>query len=262
MRKIKALALLLGFTVALTASADLVLLNYDGSSTAGWTTSAGTIALSVVDDAGGIGGGNALQFATTGKNNQFAELAFNQSVTLGVGDFLSVSLDYRFTTAPPNINFSTVFGFVANSTFSTTDQHAATYANLGVNGPTGNLSKFQINGDVNEGKFATIDSGTTAHDLTYTVTRLAGGQLEFNLQIDGTTVDATKTGSTVPSSYLFDSIRLGGTAWAGTGAGGGDGVEGFLYDNIVVTTSVPEPATLGMLGLGALLTLLIRRARS
>lgn len=45
--------------------------------------------------------------------------------------------------------------------------------------------------------------------------------------------------------------------------GGGDTDSGAMYDNITIydTTVVPEPATVGMLGLGALITLVVRRMR-
>jgi hypothetical protein len=53
----------------------------------------------------------------------------------------------------------------------------------------------------------------------------------------------------------FDSVYLRTTTWS-IQAGNGQGTATF--DNIKVEV-IPEPATIGMLGLGALITLGIRR---
>lgn len=222
--------LVLLFGLNLFADSTLVQADFTDGTTNGWINGALGASLTVESDAG-IGAGNALRLSGASGNNAYIEKLFSEEITLGVNDYIRVSLDYRFNSTPPDANNSMFFGFVNDSTQTGLGDYVAASLNLGAGGPSGNNSKFSHTDATNEGKYQTIDSGTTDHNLVFTATVVSGGFIEFSLQIDGTAVDETSTGNTVLSSTTFDALRLGGS---GLGAETVD----IFYDNITVTTSI------------------------
>ncbi len=259
MKTIKTAALLVSLTarMSLTASASLVVLSNDFTTggTAGWTTNGTVTTLGVQDDTGGIGSGNAMKYSTTGKNNMWSERSLSQTVTLGLNDNISLAMNIRFTgtsNSPAAINNSIRWMFM-----TTNDVMTGVGINPGAVVAQG--SWFQVGTTMQQSKFASVNLGTNAHNVVMTLTRKddgAGSYMQFRYVLDGGTA-FVKNGAVIASptsEFSFDAIQLGSTTV--------DVMNGILYDNIVVTTSIPEPATLGMLGLGALITLLIRRSRS
>ncbi len=213
------MSLLIG--TALTASASQVLLNenFTAGTTTGWTNSGGT--LTVTNDAGI--GGNALTIVTT-SNNRGATKLFSQPVTLGTGDFISVTMDYRLTFIT-NVNAGVQFRF--------TDSADSSYSALGINpGSTAASSSwFNRNGSTEGSKWAnTFTNNLTAKTMTFTVTRTATNTLDYTVSwIGGSTF--TKTGSVVTNSsdFTFDSLQI---YFSGMKA------PGFIIDDVSVTTSV------------------------
>lgn len=222
--------LVLFFGLNLFADSTLVQADFSDGTTNGWINGAVGASLTVENDAG-IGSGNALRLSGASGNNAYIEKLFSEEITLGVNDYIEVSLDYRFNSTPPDANNSMFFGFVNDSTQTGLGDYVAASVNLGAGGPSGNNSKFSHTDDTNEGKYQTIDSATTDHNLVFTATVVPGGFIEFSLQIDGTTIDETSTGNTVLSSTTFDALRLGGS-------GLGTETLDIFYDNITVTTSI------------------------
>lgn len=123
----------------------------------------------------------------------------------------------------------------------------------------------------------------------YTVAELAQGQLFVADHLSSTTdvldygtvasggilIEAANVNAfdTFPAGYTVTHVNggnsraaLDGTFSAGalssTYIVGGDLSKNARYTGIAFTEVVPEPATIGMLGMGALLTLLIRRVRT
>lgn len=257
MRTIKATTLLTSFVagMALTTSASLLLLNHnftDGT-LASWVAESGMI-VAVSDDSSGIGTGNAM-LITSSSSNRRASSLLSQAVTLGVNDTITLTADYRYLNGPTTANASLDIRFV--------DSGTGNYMGFVLN-PSSSAAQtlvFGRSGDLNEGKFNSFNHGTTKQSMTFTVGQvLAAGNSEANFDLawaGGLTYTDKGGTSTVisPSTeFKFDTISFGVT--------GGATTDGLLFDNISVTTSIPEPATIGMLGLGALLTLLIRRIRS
>ncbi len=245
-------ALLLGLFIAATASANLLVSNTCDSLT-GWSLGEfPSGSLSITNNFGGSGNtGNALVRPLVDGNNQYAVLGLGQDVTLGNNDWLELSVDYRFTGTPPTDNFSMIFGFVGDAA----DALAQTAINLGVT-DGGNNSKFSQGapGD-NGGKFEGINAGTTDHTLVFKFQMDAtSSNVIFEVWNDGTSLGSS-TKAIELTSTTFDSLRLGGTSL-------GAGVDTqILYDNVVATTSVPEPATIGMLGLAGVVVTALRRLR-
>jgi hypothetical protein len=85
------------------------------------------------------------------------------------------------------------------------------------------------------------NTSTTAKILDFNVGNAAGGLGQY--------IIGTFTASGTSQSFLVEG---------GTGAGGVAG-DGGIQLNALQVRAIPEPATIGMLGLGALITLLIRR---
>ncbi len=229
MKKLILIAFMMGTAITFSASADTVLVSNTCDSATGWTIAGGT-SLAVTNNFGGTGNTSpALKLSGSG-NNKYVEFSLGQDITLGNDESIALEVDYRFTTTPPDADNSMFFGFVNNSSQITGDPHAGAFLNLGTGGPLGNNSKFSQTDDVNEGKFATLDSGLTSHNLVLTVTRQADGLIRFDLTVDGTVIDVSKTGNTVMTSPTFDALRLGGTSL-------GTSVADILYDNVVVSTT-------------------------
>lgn len=249
MKIMKTAALLMSLIIGMTmtASANLVLVTNDftDGTTGGWVASGSGGTLSVIPDAG-IGGGNALNYVNASANRGLST-AFSQAVTLGAGDFISLTMDYRLTFIT-NVNASLSFRFL--------DSTDASYSGLSINpGSTAASSSWFIRNGAAEGtKWAnTFTNDLTAETMTLTVERTITDALTYTVSwAGGPTFTKTSAVVTNPSDFTFDSLQV---YFQGIKS------PGFLIDNVIVTTSVPEPATIGMLGLGALVTLLARRMR-
>ena len=109
--------------------------------------------------------------------------------------------------------------------------------------------------------FATGSYASLATPATAGNSQTNGGSYSYTLSIERTATGVLLSGNlggnafsvadnTTPF-YSFDTLVLGSTAGINDGSY-------YTLDNIMVT-SIPEPATIGMLGLGAMITVLFRR---
>ena len=90
-----------------------------------------------------------------------------------------------------------------------------------------------------------------AHAVNLRIERLTGGDLSVSASMAGV-LSAVRTAPAAGAVYSFDQVYL---------RLGGSGNRGPVYlDNVVVSTNVPEPATLSVVVAGVVL--LMRRKRS
>lgn len=258
--KIKTTALLMSLIIGmtLTASASIILVNDDftDGNTDGWSVKDATGAngggtLTVQNDSSGINSGNAMLLATTSKT-RFATIGLSQAVNLGVGDSITLTMDYRYVYGASNVNSSLAFKLI-DSTASYGD-----YMGVGINplSTSASTSWFLRNGVVEGSKWANdFVHDLTAESVTFVITRDSSDKANYSISWDGGST-FTKIGSVAAdpaNDFKVDTLQIG---FAGVTTGG------FLLDNVTLSTTVPEPATIGMLGLGALITLLARRIRN
>ena len=200
--------------------------------------------LSVVDDSAGLGSQALLvdnQRNFTGAQATFAP------VTLGVGDQLELSYQLRYEGSPNSSNngLRLTLGDVAGSgftaAFGTGTSSDFTIFN-GANFPAlngGNLGPGSPDVSLGDGDVATV---------TFLATGTAtGSDLTVSLESNG--VLASGTASNAASTFSQFVI------------GNGAPTQDLLIDNVLVTTSVPEPASLALLGLGGVALLRRRSAR-
>ena len=89
----------------------------------------------------------------------------------------------------------------------------------------------------------------TTYSIEYTITRMENGSLDFFFSMtDGTASTSYSANRVTNPLYSYDTV---GIAW---GNAFGDG----LIDNVNISV-IPEPATLGLLGLGAAALMGFRR---
>ncbi len=231
--KIKNILLVVLAAGAFSATAQTVLISNACDNTTGWTDNGSVTTLTIQDDASGIGTGNAMKYATTGKNNQWAELGLGQTVTLGVDDYISLAMDIRFTG---DRNSPMAQNNVIRWTFMNLDDSlVGTGVGINAGADSSQGSWFQT-GTTREGaKFASVNLGTTHHSVVLTLARKddgAGSYMQFSYSIDGGTA-FVREGAIIASpttEFSFDAILFGSTAIV-------DGFDGILYDNIIVSTT-------------------------
>ena len=231
------------------------------------TSSPGTISIASDSTTGPNEGSNdnALNFDPSAGNLTFRAILGNfTSTTLGVGDRISLTFDFRFTSAPSlqrsllRIGLFNSNGTIVNSDATTVD-----------NDDFGYLSRFSSDSDtasdltkVPSGDTSTAGTplteiannaigafGTTSHAIRFDITNTATGTL-VESYFDGGLISSA-TDLTANSPYVtFDNIRIGQ----------GSGSTPFRIDNVGVETFVvPEPSSLALTALGALALVLRRR---
>ncbi len=255
MNTLKAAALLMSLAagMAATASASLVVLSNDFTTgVAGWVAETG-MSITTSDDTGGIGTGNALKITSISSNRRTSSL-LSQAVTLGVNDTISLTADYRYLNGPTTQNASLDIRF--------SDSATGNYMGFALN-PSSSAAQtlvFSRTADTNEGKVNSFNHGTAKQSMTFTVGQIltsGNSQADFDLAwAEGLTYTDRGRTSTVlsPSTeFKFNTISLG--------VMGGATTDGLLFDNIVVTTTIPEPATLTLVGTVCIALFFLRRFR-
>jgi len=211
--------------------------NFDSGTNPGYTISGGGT-ITIENGTTSQLTGNAVLISTN-SNNRTMERDLDQAVTLSnVNDYIEVSLDYRFAATLDDNSGSTV------NLFSSTSQFGMNF-----NPSAGsNAGTYFTNEDNNSGRFNTIASGTSAQSLTLRLTVTSATEVQMLASFNGSPVSASNSqligvSSTdgIGSPLTFNELSLG---W--TSGNSGD----IFYDNIQVVTNVPEPSSLGLIGLG------------
>jgi len=227
-----------------------------------WYDRSANTGLTVVNDngAGGIGSGNGLQMAITStgaQTNRGLVGKLSQAITLAnPGDTLSLSFSFRLiskggATAPLNASTGFTFGFY-NSNLTpipaNSNDSGASDNDFGFRGEfgTGTLSRVAIfkEENVGAGGLGTgVDGAAIAvndpvpvmvgdflpHTATITLTYNSASDLGIALTYDGAAVGS---GSSSVPFLTFDELVFSQ-----------GGSNGFILDNVVVTSNVPEPGS-------------------
>ncbi|NOU35698.1 MAG: PEP-CTERM sorting domain-containing protein [Kiritimatiellaceae bacterium] len=196
----------------------------------------------------------------------------SNNLTRGAGLGMGLSTN-RFIATGWNTSDFTLDGAIASNDYfqgfvAATSGNAVNLSNLqyraianNANGPTNFVLKISsVNTDA-----AFLTAWATTTKVLQPVGTGSGLTLSFDLAGNGVTSGTVYyriygwRSTTVPSSNASGILGMTSTTVTTDGglAGYGDGNQDFIIQGTVV----PEPATIGMLGLGALCTLLMRRLR-
>ncbi len=222
--------------------------------------SSGAISVVGAGDASAIDG-NTLRFGVSGNTRLIGAMP---TVTLAnAGDSVTLAASYRFDstyTGQRGVRFGleSFTAPLAGYAFSFIPGGASTIG--------GEIFRYKtLEGGANENgveggnatRFETTNPSDGVQQISLTITRLENNALE--LTAAGSFIvggSATVTTSTTPATYSFDriSVRFDNAAQGNTGVA--------YFDNITLTTtSVPEPASLGLAMVAGGLMLARRRSR-
>lgn len=237
--KMKLFVCTLGLLIAATAPAETIIA--DSASSLTWQDSGG--AASTLD-------GTTLNIVAD-KNSQVTA-GFSGLSLANDGDYLTVQFDLARSGPAMADDGSTL-----EIWFDGTHGYAVAFEPFG----GANQAIFRETGDTNLGKFNSLAIGSTAQTVSFTISRiLTGNGLE--LTATGDLVDTTGNTKTVESDLVFDpATTFSEIYFKFPGSGWINNDQNISISNFSVTTSVPEPAMIGMLGLGGLLTILLRKLR-
>ncbi len=219
-----------------------------------------TATLVVTNDDAGIGTGNALLFTPAVGAGFSKYLAYFGPVTLAdAGDSITLRFDYRFTTAPTNINAGFRVGlYNTMGTRQTTDASDTGsgpgnrsddvgygfQSNPGTNLATGTIiySEAATNDilggaspshTANQGTYGpSVNSGTGKHSAVFQISRQPNGDLALSAQIDSGGVATATIAAALLLTTTFDEFGIseGGTGFAVP----------WLIDNLTITTTAAD----------------------
>ncbi len=219
-----------------------------------------TASLVVTNDDPGIGTGNALLFTPSPGAGFGKYLAYFGPVTLASpGDSISLKFDYRFISAPTNINAGFRVGlYNTMGTRQTTDASDTGggpgnrsddvgygfQSNPGTNSSSGTNPYSESAGNdilggaspsqtANQGTAgASVNSGTAKHSALLQISLQPNGDLALSAQLDGGTVATATVAAASVLTTTFDELGIaeGGTGFA---------VPWFV-DNVTITTTTAD----------------------
>lgn len=244
---------------------------------AGWYKvnegTAGNMAISIVDDTI-LGSGNALQMIPSGATRKGLVQSF-ADVTLAAGDFISLSFDYRFPfpTGVKNQQRNFRFGLFNNgATVVGSDLLAGDTASTDIAGndagyfgsiSTGTSLGSRITKDTGTSGYLT-GSPTTPSDISTILDATSQAGIADTSKHSAKIVILKELSGSATASLYMDSVLVGsGTDVTPTSLVFNEVVFctystssinlGYVIDNVVIDyTAVPEPATMALLGAGAL----------
>jgi hyaluronate lyase len=217
-------------------------------------------ALTVTNDASGIGAGNALLYAPDAGAGFGKYLAYFGPVTLAnAGDSITLRLDYRFLRSPPNLsaglriglynamgtrqladgattasgpgnrNDDVGYGFQTNPGLASASGTSA-YSEAAGNDILGGASPSHTAGQGTAG--ASVNSGTARHSALLQISLQAGGDLLVSAQVDGGAMANTTIPAASVLARTFDELCIGE---------GGTGFDvPWLVDNVSLASTTAD----------------------
>jgi len=265
----------------LVAEAGVVYYDDFESGTANWFTvnDNGTMAITNPTDVT-IGSGKVLDMAPVGANIRRPQVSnFAADTTVGVGESISLSFDFRLTSLK-NTPSSFRFGLLNNGGTKVTANNTSDtlITNIAGNDPgffgsisTGTSLGFKVQKDkattsyiMANSDISTIGAGNTTgagindllkHTAKLVVAKSSPGGVDTvttDIWLDGTMI-YTGTNAISPLQWTFNEV-----AFSANVATGGVLDYGYAIDNVSVNY-IPEPATMSMLAVGALMLRRLRR---
>jgi hypothetical protein len=192
-------------------------------------------------------------------------------------DFVTVAFSFRFvnnasvTAAAANFRFglfNSAGTAVTSDSQTTSDNDRGYYVQVGSSGTTAPTSTnlFYNEGgtilpilastdrtNVAASSAGVVINNTNIHTAAFTLTRVNATAISLSLVIDGATA-ITGTDTTSNFRTSFDEIAFS-NGFTNPGLN-------YAIDNVVITSSVPEPNTVGIVAAGALVGAAARRRRS
>jgi hypothetical protein len=245
------------------------------SGTANWYTvnDNGTMTITNPTDAT-IGTGKVLEMATVGNNKRRPQLAnFAADTTVGVGESIALSFDFRLTSPLTNTASGFRFGLLNNGGTKVTANNAQDILTTDVAGndpgffgslSTGTSLGFKVQKDKATASFIMANSDISTIGTANTTTQVINDLLKHSAKLivaksspggvatvtvemwlDGTMI-YTGTNAISPLQWTFNEVAFSANI---TDLSGTD--FGYAIDNVVVDyTAIPEPATIALLALG------------
>ncbi len=209
--------------------------------------------LTVADDSAGLGTGNALLFSPVAGFNKY--LAYFPPVLLtNAGDFITLSFDYRFTSAPSNLTAAFRVGLyhtlgtrqsadASSGGIRDDDLGYGFQTNPGTNGTATSVYSENSGNDILGGSSpshtanfgasgASFESSTGKHTALYQITRQPNDDLSFTAQLDNGLAATGLVAAASVLTYRFDEL---GFSDAGTGV-----TTPFFVDNLQISAASDE----------------------
>jgi hypothetical protein len=248
---------MVGVCMALTGAAQAALITNNFTSAEGFTAGA-------LDGQQGWISQHNWSVSPTGSGKATVSLqnrsaVYTTALKMSDGDSLTFRTEFKLLGAPviPSASVNIMsFGVRTDAALTVPTAGSGDSALLRVLQTSGNLQL----GGVTLGTIADHGLAILAAEYTLTVGADAATSL-FGWKLINIDTSASVSGSSVMSAATFNALTGDGAYTyfrSNTHDNNSSGITGI---DVFSTTVIPEPATIGMLGMGALITLLIRRMK-